>query len=90
MMPPLWKVRTLWYGTIMMYVDQFSKMLMLVPLHETDARTIASRFLTEAMSHHGLPLTIISDRDPRFQESFWKELMTNLNTSLSFSTASHP
>ena len=65
-------------------------MVVLVPLHETDAWTIASRFLAEVMSHHGFPVIIISDRDPRFQGSFWKELTANLNTSLSFSTASHP
>ena len=78
------------YGTIMTCVDQFSKMVMLVPLHKTDTQTVASHFLTEVVSHHRLPATIISDRDPRFQGSFWKELMANLNTSLSFSTASHP
>ena len=65
-------------------------MVVLVPLHETDAQTVASHFLTEVVSYHGLTETIISDRDPRFQGSFWKELMTNLNTSLLFSTASHP
>ena len=74
----------------MMCMDQFSKMVVLVPLHEMDARTVASHFLTEVVSHHGLLAIIISDRDPRFKGSFWKELMANLNTSLSFSTASHP
>ena len=78
------------YGTIMICIDQFSKMLVLVLLHETDAQTVASCFLAEVVSHHGFPTTIISDRDPRFQGSFWKELMANLNTSLSFSTTSHP
>ena len=78
------------YGTIMTCIDQFSKMVELVPLHETDAQIVASHFLAEVVSHHGLPATIISDRHPRFQESFWKELMANLNTSLSFSTASYP
>ena len=78
------------YGTIMTCVDRFSKMVVLIPLRETDARTVAGHFLAEVVSHHGLPETIISDRDPRFQGSFWKELMTSLNTSLSFSTASHP
>ena len=63
------------YGTIMICIDQFSKMVVLVPLYKTDARTVASNFLAEVMSHHGLPATIISDRDPRFQGSFWKELM---------------
>ena len=61
------------YGTIMMCMDQFSKMVMLVPLRETDARIVASHFLTEVMSYHRLPATIISNRDPRFQGSFWKE-----------------
>ena len=41
-------------------------MVVLVPLHKTDAQTVASRFLAEVVSHHGLPVTIISDRDPRF------------------------
>ena len=73
-----------------MCVDQFSKMTVLVPLCETDAKTVASHFLAEVMSHHGLPATIIGDRDPRFQGSFWIELMANMNTSLLFSTASDP
>ena len=64
----------------MMCEDQFSKMVLLVSLHETDAQTVASCFLPEVVSHHGLPATIISARDPRFQRSFWKELMANLNT----------
>ena len=47
-------------------VDSFSKMVVLVPLHETDARTVASRFLAEVMSHYRPPATIISDTDQRF------------------------
>ena len=49
------------YGTIMMWVDQFSKMLVLVPLCKTDAQTVASHFLAEVVSHHRLPATIISN-----------------------------
>ena len=78
------------YGTILICLDQFSKMVVLVPLHEIDTQTVARHFLAEVVSHHRLSVTIISDRDPRFQESFWKELMANLNTSLLFSTASYP
>ena len=78
------------YGTIMMCMDKFRKMVVLVTLCKMDAQTVASHFLTEVMSHHGLPAAIISDRDPRFQGSFWKELMANLSTSLSFSKASYP
>ena len=68
------------YGTIMMCVDQFNKMVVLVPLCETDAWTVASHFLAEVVSHQGLPATIIGDRDPRIKRSFWKELMANVNT----------
>ena len=78
------------YGTIMIYIDQFSKMVVLVPLCETDTQTVASCFLAEIVSYHGLLVTTINNRDPRFQGSFWKELMANLNTLLPFSTISHP
>ena len=79
-----------WYRTIITCIDQFSKMVMLVLLCEIDDQTVASFFLAEVVSHHRLLATIISDRDPRFQGSFWKELMANLSTLLLFSTASHP
>ena len=80
------------YKTIMICKDQFTKMVVLVPFHEIDARTVANcfHFLAEVMSHHGLPATIINNGDPRFQGSFWKELMTSLNISLMFNTASYP
>ena len=57
------------YKTIMICIDRFSKMIELVPLCKTDTQTVASRFLAEVVSHHGLPATIINDRDPRFQAS---------------------
>ena len=72
--------RRQWVGTIMTCIDLFNKMVVLVSLYETDAQTVTSCFLAQVMSHHGLPGTIISNRDPRFQGSFWKELLANLNT----------
>ena len=70
-------------------VDQFGEMVVLVPLQEADAQTVASHFLAKVVSHHRLPATIISDGEPRFQRSFWKELIVQLNTSLLFNTASY-
>ncbi|KAG3158873.1 hypothetical protein PC128_g21416 [Phytophthora cactorum] len=40
--------------------------------------------------HHGMPLDIVSDRDPRFTTRFWQEVFTLLGTQLSMSTADHP
>ena len=54
------------YGTIMTCIDQFNKRVLLVPLCKTDAQTVASCFLAEVVTYHGLLATIISNRDPRF------------------------
>ena len=42
------------------------------------------------MSLHGVPVLIVSDRDPRFTSRFWPSLQTALGTRLHFSTAFHP
>ncbi|GJP82565.1 hypothetical protein CLOP_g12808, partial [Closterium sp. NIES-67] len=42
------------------------------------------------ISQHGIPTTLISDRDPKFTSKFWKELMSLLVTKLAMSSAYHP
>ena len=42
------------------------------------------------VSLHGVPVSIISDRDPRFTSRFWKGLMKELGVKLNLSTAFHP
>ena len=46
--------------------------------------------MDEIVRLHGVPVSIVSDRDPRFTSSFWPTLQTALDTRLHFSTAFHP
>ena len=75
---------------VMTCIDRFSKMVQLVPLQESDTRTVAGKFLSMVVSQHGLSECIMSDRDPRFRGHFWEELMSLLDMTLAFSMASHP
>ena len=46
-------------------------------------------YVSEIVRLHGIPLSIVSDRDPRFMSRFWKELQSIFGMRLSFSTAFH-
>ncbi|GJR91756.1 putative reverse transcriptase domain-containing protein [Tanacetum coccineum] len=47
-------------------------------------------YLKEVVTKHGIPVSIICDRDPRFASNFWRSLQKALGTSLDMSTAYHP
>ncbi|KAG4037584.1 hypothetical protein PC123_g26853 [Phytophthora cactorum] len=57
---------------------------------EVTAVQTARQFVDMVFKHHGMPLDIVSDRDPRFTARFWQEVFTLLGTQLSMSTADHP
>jgi Chromo (CHRromatin Organisation MOdifier) domain len=54
------------------------------------AKQLASIYHEEVFRHHGLPESIVSDRDPRFTSDFWKALMGLCRTDLKMSTSFHP
>ncbi|GMF33034.1 unnamed protein product [Phytophthora fragariaefolia] len=76
---------------ISVFVCRLSKMVHLAPVLDTVTGEQAARlFMDCVFRHHGLPETIVSDRDPRFTAAFWKTLFRLLGTKLSMSTADHP
>ncbi|POM77044.1 Putative retroelement [Phytophthora palmivora] len=68
-----------------------SKMVHLAPVcDKVTGKQAAQLFLDSVFRYHGLPETIVSDRDPRFTAAFWDTLFQLLGTKLTMSTADHP
>ncbi|GJU90029.1 putative reverse transcriptase domain-containing protein [Tanacetum coccineum] len=77
--------------TTYVIVDRLTKSVIFVPMRETDPiEKLARMYLKEVVTRHGIPLSIICDRDPRFASNFWMSLQKALGTSLDMSTAYHP
>ncbi|GKD59347.1 reverse transcriptase domain-containing protein [Tanacetum coccineum] len=51
---------------------------------------LARMYLKEVVARHGIPVSIICDRDPRFASNFWRSLQNALGTNLDMSTTYHP
>ncbi|KAE9338451.1 hypothetical protein PF008_g12064 [Phytophthora fragariae] len=76
---------------VLVFVDRFSNMVNLAPVAaDVTADESAELFLDLVFRHHGLPESIVSDRDPRFTSAFWTRLFALLGTCLLMSTAVHP
>ncbi|GJV99943.1 putative reverse transcriptase domain-containing protein [Tanacetum coccineum] len=79
------------YNTIWVIVDRLTKSAIFVPIRETDPMDkLAKMYLKEVVTRHGILVSIICDRDPRFASNFWRSLQNALGTNLDMSTAYHP
>ncbi|GJV47282.1 putative reverse transcriptase domain-containing protein [Tanacetum coccineum] len=68
--------------TIWVIVDRLTKAAHFLPMKETDTmEKLTRQYLKEVVSRHGVPVSIISDRDSKFTSHFWK----SLNEALEFS-----
>nr|GEU94711.1 putative reverse transcriptase domain-containing protein [Tanacetum cinerariifolium] len=78
------------YDTIWVIVDRLTKSLIFTQIRETDPMDKLARiYLKEVVTRYGIPVSIISDRDPRFASNFWRSLQNALGTRLDMSTAYH-
>ncbi|GJZ29190.1 putative reverse transcriptase domain-containing protein [Tanacetum coccineum] len=78
------------YDTIWVIVDRLTKSAHFLLMKETDKMEWLMRlYLKEVVSRHGVPVSIISDRDSRFTSHFSLSLQKALGTQLDMSTAYH-
>ncbi|GJX00571.1 putative reverse transcriptase domain-containing protein, partial [Tanacetum coccineum] len=79
------------YDSIWVIVDRLTKSAHFIPMNEKYKMEKLTRlYLKEIVCRHGVPVSIISDRDPRFASRFWRSLQKSLGTNLDMSTAYHP
>ncbi|GJW86115.1 putative reverse transcriptase domain-containing protein [Tanacetum coccineum] len=77
--------------TIWVIVDRLTKSAHFLPMKETDSmEKLTRQYLKEVVSRHGVPVSIISDRDNKFTSHFWKSLNEALGTQVDMSKAYHP
>lgn len=78
-------------NAILVVVDRFTKFAHFLPIkHPFTAHQIAHLLLDSVVKLHGLPKSIVSDRDRIFMSAIWQELFTTLGTKLLHSTSYHP
>ena len=76
---------------IWVIVDRLTKSAHFLPIRwGCTLDYLAKRYINEIVRLHGVPISIVSDRDPRFTSRFWKSFQDALGTRLNFSTAFHP
>ncbi|GJX76058.1 putative reverse transcriptase domain-containing protein [Tanacetum coccineum] len=79
------------YDTIWVIVDRLTRSAYFLPMRENDSMDKLTRlYLKEVVTRHGIPISIICDRDGRFTSNFWRTFQKALGTQLDMSTAYHP
>ena len=66
---------------IWVIVDRLTKTAHFIPIRISFSLDMLARlYMNEIVSKHGVPASIISDRDPRFTSRFWAKLQGGLGT----------
>ncbi|GJR36818.1 putative reverse transcriptase domain-containing protein [Tanacetum coccineum] len=79
------------YDTIGVMLDRLTKLAHFIMMNEKYKMEKLTRlYFKEIVCRHGVPVSIISDRDPHFASRFWRSLQKSLGRNLDMSTAYHP
>ena len=79
------------HDSVWVMVDRLTKSAHFLPVR-TDylLDKLVELYIREIVRLHGIPISIISDRDLRFTSRFWGKFQEALGTRLNFSKAFHP
>ena len=78
------------HDAILTVVDRLTKYTHIIPTTvSATAQDVASLFFANVYAYHGLPRTIVSDRDKLFTSGFWTTLFELIGTRLAMSTVNH-
>ena len=79
------------HDAIWVIIDRLTKSAHFLPIKVTySLEQLANLYVQEIVRLHGVPTSIISDRDSRFTSTFWRNVQQAMGTKLKFSTAFHP
>ena len=79
------------HDSIWVIVDRLTKSAHFLPMNERfSLDKLVHMYLKEIVVRYGVPVSIVSDRDPRFNSRFWKSFQECLGTKLNMSTTYHP
>ena len=79
------------FDAIWVIVDRLTKSAHFLPVRtKFSFDRLAELYINEIVTLHGVPISIVSDQDPRFTSRFWPKLQNAFGNTLHFSTAFHP
>jgi hypothetical protein len=79
------------FDAIQVYVDRLTKLKRFAAVRTSDGSVqLADTTLRTIIGPHGMPRSLVSDRDVRITAKFWRELSRTLGSEVDLSTAQHP
>ena len=79
------------YPFFAQWVDRLSRRVHFIPSKISDSAVdVADAFFSHIFKHHGMPDSIVSDRDPKFTSLFWKHLMKLCDIRCQMASSHHP